>query len=69
MDYKTLGHRIRKLREALAMSQDLLALDSGLSKKTIWRIENGLIDPQLSSLTSITHALKTSVSDLCQGLE
>lgn len=47
------GERIRKLRLGKGMTQDELAEASGTSKTYISRVENNLIEPELSTLYKI----------------
>lgn len=68
MDIKQLGEEIRVRREALQMSQGQLGEKSKLSLKTIYRIENGLKDPKVSSVYLIAKALDTSIPELFQKI-
>jgi transcriptional regulator with XRE-family HTH domain len=56
-----IGNIIKGFREAKNFSQEKLAEKSLLSLKTIYRIENGLIDPKLSTLISISKGLEISL--------
>jgi DNA-binding XRE family transcriptional regulator len=48
---------LKAARRAAGMNQDELATRSGLSRKTVNRLETGSIDPRLSTLEVITRAL------------
>jgi transcriptional regulator with XRE-family HTH domain len=64
MNYEQLGKLIKTKRETQNISQKELALRSELSMKTIYRIENGLKDPKLSSVFLIAKALNLSLAQL-----
>jgi DNA-binding XRE family transcriptional regulator len=46
------------------MTQEALALESGLQRKTIHQIEHGKCDPRLGTLRRIANAMKVDVTDL-----
>jgi transcriptional regulator with XRE-family HTH domain len=48
---------LRAARRAAGLNQDDLAVKSGLSRKTVNRLETGAIDPRLSTLEVVTRAL------------
>ena len=58
-----LGERLKELRTGLNYSQKELSEKSGLTLRTIQRIENNEVKPSLYSLKVIGQALKTDVSD------
>ena len=57
------GERLKELRTNLNCSQKELAEKTGLTLRTIQRIENNEVKPSLYSLKVIGEALKTDVSD------
>jgi len=59
-----LGRAIREARRGRAMTQEGLALESGLQRKTIYLIEGGMCDPRLSTLQRIAAAMRVGVVDL-----
>lgn len=59
-----IGNLIKTFREEKNLSQERLAEKSQLSLKTIYRIENGLIDPKLSTLISISQGLEVPLSTI-----
>ncbi len=63
-DKRTVGGRIRKLRESLDLSQQALADAAGLRQATISDIECRHVDPDLDTLRRIARVLGTSVGDL-----
>lgn len=67
MKYKVnqkLGKRIRKYRRERRMSQEELADRVGLHYTTISRIERGISNPPVQTVSKIAKALKASLSDL-----
>jgi transcriptional regulator with XRE-family HTH domain len=57
------GERLKELRTSLNCSQKELAEKTGLTLRTIQRIENNEVKPSLYSLKVIGEALKTDFSD------
>jgi len=58
-----LGERLKELRTGLNYSQKELSEKTGLTLRTIQRIENNEVKPSLYSLKVIGEALKTDLSD------
>jgi transcriptional regulator with XRE-family HTH domain len=58
-----LGERLKELRTGLNYSQKELSEKTGLTLRTIQRIENNEVKPSLYSLKVIGEALKTDVSE------
>ena len=58
-----LGERLKELRTGLNYSQKELSEKSGLTLRTIQRIENNEVKPSLYSLKVIGEALKTDLSE------
>lgn len=50
MEQPDLGNKIAELRKALSMTQEELANQTGVSTRTIQRIENGAVTPRLVTL-------------------
>ena len=63
-DFLRLGYKIKFERGKQKISQLELALKTGLTTRTVSRIECGTIDPKLSTLIKIAEALGTKVTDL-----
>jgi len=59
-----LGKRIRSLREAAGISQERLALASGLDRSYLGRIERGEVNITVLSLYQIAHALNCSAHEI-----
>jgi transcriptional regulator with XRE-family HTH domain len=64
MDKNLLGLRIKELRKQKGMSQEVLAEESGLSLRTIQRIENGETNPTGESLKRLSNALNVNPDEL-----
>ena len=61
---KKLGENLRKLRLKKNLSQGDLATNLGVDRAYISNIENGRMNPTLSTLEKIAGALKISSSEL-----
>jgi transcriptional regulator with XRE-family HTH domain len=57
---------IKELRIKKGMTQQQLADDSGITLRTIQRIENGEVKPSLHSLNTISRVLEADLSALIQ---
>ena len=57
------GERLKELRTSLNCSQKELSEKTGLTLRTIQRIENNEVRPSLYSLKVIGEALKTDISE------
>jgi transcriptional regulator with XRE-family HTH domain len=60
------GERLKELRTSLNCSQKELAEKTGLTLRTIQRIENNEVKPSLYSLKVIGETLKTDVSEFAK---
>jgi transcriptional regulator with XRE-family HTH domain len=58
-----LGERLKELRTSMNCSQKELSEQTGLTLRTIQRIENNEVKPSLYSLKVIGEALKTDLSE------
>lgn len=63
-DFLKLGYKIKFERGKQKISQLELALNTGLTTRTVSRIECGTIDPKLSTLIKIADALGVKITDL-----
>jgi transcriptional regulator with XRE-family HTH domain len=61
------GKSLKKLREAKGLSQEDLANDADIPINQIGRIERGEINASLSTLSSISKALKLKLAELLEG--
>jgi transcriptional regulator with XRE-family HTH domain len=61
---KKLGKRISMLRKAQEISQSQLAFEASLPLMQISRIERGVVNSSISTLSAIAKALDISLKDL-----
>ena len=64
-----LGERLKELRTGLNYSQKELSEKTGLTLRTIQRIENNEVKPSLYSLKVIGEVLKTDLSEFVKTSE
>ncbi len=64
MNKNHLAKRLKELRNQRGMSQEVLAEESGLSMRTIQRIENGETNPTGESLKRLSNALNVNPDEL-----
>lgn len=60
---RSLGYRIRQLREDKNVSQRQLALMTGTSRSYLWKLEGGKADVGIDVLCRIARALDVKVRD------
>jgi DNA-binding XRE family transcriptional regulator len=67
---KALGQNVRTLRRQVSppLSQERLAEITGLHRTEIGKIEQGQVDPRLTTLHLVAHALDATLNDLARGL-
>lgn len=63
-DFLKLGHKIKFERSKRKISQLDLSLKTGLTTRTVSRIECGMIDPKFSTLMKIAEAMELNITDL-----
>ncbi len=66
MSEKKLSKRVKDLRNRRGISQELLAEDSGLSLRTIQRIENGETEPRGDTLKRLADTLNVTPDELIE---
>ena len=59
-----LGRQFQRLRTRRGLTQEQLAVNVGLSRTFVTRLELGQYDPTLSTLVRLAKALRVSVTDL-----
>ncbi len=64
-----LGMRIRYLRKKKGLSQEDLALDSGINKNYLSDLERGMRNPTVNILEKLAVALEVSLSELFMGIQ
>jgi transcriptional regulator with XRE-family HTH domain len=63
------GHLVRLRRTEVGLTQEGLALETGLDRTYVSGIERGRRNPTLTVIAILAEGLKTTASDLLQGLE
>ena len=66
---RTLGRRIRRLRDAAGLSQVALAGAAGIGRVTLARLEKGEHTPRYETLSAVARVLGVDVSELLVDLE
>ena len=56
-EHQALALAIRERRGQLGLSQERVALEAGLQRKTIYQLENALTSPRLSTLLAVADEL------------
>ena len=56
--------KIKFERQKKGFSQEVLALEAGLSRNAIWKIESGRVSPTIESLEKIAKALDIDFATL-----
>lgn len=64
-----LGMRIRYLRKQKGMSQEDLALESGINKNYLSDLERGMRNPTIAIVEKIADALEVSLSTMFKGIQ
>lgn len=64
-----LGMRIRYLRKKKGLSQENLALDSGINKNYLSDLERGMRNPTVNILEKLAVTLGVSLSELFMGIQ
>ena len=63
------GENVRALREKRDLTQERVSELAELDQTYISGIENGSRNPTIRSVARIAKALKTTVSELCEGID
>lgn len=61
---KTLGEKIRALRDAAGLTQEMLAKKVGVSKNTVLNWEKNKREPRSSEIEALSNALGVEIGDL-----
>ncbi|WCJ62737.1 helix-turn-helix domain-containing protein [Agrobacterium tumefaciens] len=61
---KTIGWNLRRLRVDKGLSQERLALEAGIDRSYVGRVERGMENVTVSTLEAISLALDVHVSEL-----
>ena len=65
---KTFGDNVRRIREALGLSQEMLASIAGLDRSYIGGIERAERNPSLSAILNLASSLQVPPSRLLEGI-
>ena len=63
----SLGENIRRRREALKLSQEVVAERLGVSRQAVSKWETGRSEPTAANLVELTKLLETDLSELVEG--
>lgn len=66
---RNVGRAIRDARQRRGMTQETLALETGLGLKSIWVIESGRREPRIRTLYRIAGVLGVSATALLTAAE
>jgi len=66
---KVLGSTLREIRLVKRMSQEEVALEAGIDRTFLTRVENGQLSPSFDSLLAIASALGVSLTQLSRKFE
>ena len=66
MQGQNLGNKVKEIRSIKGMSQEFLAEESGLSIRTIQRIEKGQTKPNGDTCKKLSEVLKVSLNELME---
>ncbi len=68
IDYRIIGNRIKKARNALCLTQEALSEKIGVSTNYLSKVEGGHEHPNLELLGKISVATDVSLSELLTGV-
>lgn len=68
-DMKTFGENLKYERHNAGLTQKQLADKMGITQQQLSRWERGDIEPAVTSIVAIAHALDVSYDDLFDGIE
>ena len=57
------ARNIRRLRVARDISQEVLAVDAGIDRTYVSRLERGLADPSVTVLAKLARALSSNIEE------
>jgi len=60
---RVIAHNLRKLRVAKGLSQETLAVDAGIDRTYVSRLERGLENPTVAVLERLAGALSAQITD------
>lgn len=63
------GRRIRYIRTAKELSQEIIAAHAELTRANLSRIENGIVAARIDTLHRIAQAMGIKLTDIVEGLD
>lgn len=60
-----IGANLKEIRKRKRFTVTALAVESGVSRPSIWKIENSKASPRLSTLEKLANALGVTIAELC----
>ena len=57
------ARNIRRLRVARELSQEMLAVDAGIDRTYVSRLERGLVNPSVAVLDKLARALSSNIEE------
>jgi transcriptional regulator with XRE-family HTH domain len=57
------ARNIRRLRVARELSQEMLAVDAGIDRTYVSRLERGLVNPSVAVLEKLARALSSNIEE------
>ena len=67
-DQATFGQNVRRLRQAMGLSQESLALRAGVDRSYLGSVERGQRNISLGGIAAIARALDVPAADLLSGI-
>ncbi|RXK86001.1 helix-turn-helix domain-containing protein [Filimonas effusa] len=64
---KVFGENMKKAREAKGLTARYFASTADIAYSQVWKLENGLVEPALTTLVAISKTLETSIDELVFG--
>jgi transcriptional regulator with XRE-family HTH domain len=58
------ARNIRRLQVARELSQEMLAVDAGIDRTYVSRLERGLVNPSVAVLEKLARALSSNIEEL-----
>ncbi|MGP0031677.1 MAG: helix-turn-helix domain-containing protein [Acidimicrobiales bacterium] len=67
--HEEFGRRVRKRRQAMGLSQEAFAEESGIARAYVGQVETGMRNVSLNNLGRIARALNVDLGTLLKGLQ
>lgn len=63
------GRNLVAVRKEVGLTQDRLAVEAGMGRNTLWRLEQGHSLPRLDHMVLLARVIDVQVRDLLYGIE